>query len=76
MMQNLVTSSILAASVAAANISAVSAAVTCAVNDHLVGPLAYFKEGQIQPCSYAGTLPSSIAKDHHMFYWMYPHADP
>lgn len=47
MMQKLVTSSILAASVAAANISAISAAATCAVNDHLVGPLAYFKEGQV-----------------------------
>ncbi len=47
----------------------------CIQNDHWVGALPYFDEAQVQPCSYAGTLPSNSEESHHMFYWMYPNSD-
>ena len=65
---------IISASMTVAMVTA--AAFSCDVNEHWVGPLAYFDATSgDQPCSYAGTLPSNAEASHHMFYWMYPNAD-
>jgi carboxypeptidase D len=65
-----ITASISAASVAAAHMKITDK--RCLKSDHYVSDLPYFKVGHVQPCSFAGTLPSNEEMSHHMFYWMYP----
>jgi carboxypeptidase C (cathepsin A) len=50
--------------------------INCQQNEHWVSALPYFSQNDVQPCSYAGTLPSNAAGTHNLFYWLYPSEKP
>ena len=45
-------------------------------NEYYVKDLPELVDGQVQPCSYAGTMASNADGSHQLFFWMFPSEDP